>query len=109
MKQITTDDMDGNGAVEALVLYPDGTAEWKLERADEVYRNSGKFLDWRHTPEWVGEEESESYTADDFAYALAQLTDDCELDWVRKITGLSYDECEKIMRIAFAAQQRVFK
>ena len=108
MKQITTDDMDGSGAVEVLVLYSDGSTEWKLERADEVYRNPGKFLDWRHTPEWVGKEESESCTADDFAYALAQLTDDCELEWVRKVTGLSYDECEKIMRISFAAQRRVF-
>jgi dihydrodipicolinate reductase len=49
------------------------------------------------------------YTIDDFAYALAQLTDDCDLEWIRGTTGLSYDECEKIMRIAFAAQQRVFK
>jgi len=48
------------------------------------------------------------YSTDDFAYALAQLTDDCELDWVRKITGLSYDECEKIMRISYAAQRRVW-
>lgn len=48
------------------------------------------------------------YTTDDFAYALAQLTDDCDLEWVRKITGLSYDECEKIMRISYAAQRRVW-
>lgn len=49
------------------------------------------------------------FTIDDYAYALAQLTDDCEFEWIRQITGLSVDECEKIMEIAFAAQRRTWK
>jgi len=48
------------------------------------------------------------YTMDDFVYALAQLTDDCDLEWILGTTGLSYDECEKIMRISYAAQRRVW-
>lgn len=49
------------------------------------------------------------YDENDFAYALAQLTDDCDHGWIRNTTGLSHDECDKIMRIAYAAQKRVFK
>jgi len=48
------------------------------------------------------------YTIDDFAYALAQLTDDCEPAWVREVTGLSHDECDRITLIAHAAQRRTF-
>ncbi len=54
-------------------------------------------------------ESEDDYTADDYAYALAQLTDDCEFEWIRQITGLSVDECDKIMRISYAAQQRTWK
>jgi hypothetical protein len=108
MKQITTDDMDVYGAVEVLVTYPDGSSEWKLERADEVHRHPEKFSDWRHTSDWQPPNAVESYTIDDFAYALAQLTDDCEAQWVKDITGLSHDECDKIMRIAYAAQRRTW-
>jgi len=52
---------------------------------------------------------NDRFTIDDYAYALAQLTDDCEFEWVRQVTGLSYDECDKIMQIAYAAQQRSWK
>jgi phage tail sheath gpL-like len=48
------------------------------------------------------------YTREDFAYALAQLTDDCELEWIRTITGLSWDECDEIWRICHAAQSVTF-
>lgn len=51
----------------------------------------------------------QSYDENDFAYALAQLTDDCDHQWIRDTTGLSHDECDKILRIAYAAQKRVFK
>jgi hypothetical protein len=51
---------------------------------------------------------NDEFTIDDFAYALAQLTDDCEQQWVKDITGLSHDECDKIMRIAHAAQRRTW-
>ena len=108
MKQITTDDMDVHGAVEALVIYPDGGSEWKLVRADEVYHHPEKFSDWRHTSDWQSPSAVESYTIDDFAYALAQLTDDCEQQWVREITGLSHDECDRILRISHAAQRRTW-
>ncbi len=54
-------------------------------------------------------ESEDDYTTDDYAYALAQLTDDCEFEWIRQITGLSVDECDKIMRISHAAQQRTWK
>ena len=109
MKKITTDDMDVYGAVEALVQYPDGQTEWVLERADQVHRYPEHFLDWRHTANWISPKEEESFTIEDFAYALAQLTDDCELEWIRKVTGLSQDECDKIMRISYAAQKLTFK
>lgn len=56
-----------------------------------------------------GGEGEQSYDENDFAYALAQLTDDCDHGWIRNTTGLSHDECDKIMRIAYAAQKRVFK
>lgn len=52
---------------------------------------------------------TDNFTADDYAYALAQLTDDCEMDWIKRITGLSDDECYKIMEIAYAAQRRTWK
>jgi hypothetical protein len=109
MREITTDDMDIHGAVEALVQYSDGQKEWVLERADQVYHHPEKFLDWRHTSNWISPKEEESFTIEDFAYALAQLTDGCESEWVRKVTGLPNDECEKIMRISYAARLRTFK
>ena len=49
------------------------------------------------------------FTADDYAYALAQLTDDCEHEWIHQITGLSHDECDRIMRISHAAQRRTWE
>jgi dihydrodipicolinate reductase len=52
--------------------------------------------------------ENDEFTIDDFAYALAQLTDECDYEWVRGTTGLSHDECLKIMQIAFVAQKRVW-
>jgi len=52
---------------------------------------------------------SDSFTADDYAYALAHLTDDCEYEWIRQTTGLSHDECDKIMQVAYAAQRRTWE
>lgn len=52
------------------------------------------------------QDENEEFTVDDFAYALAQLTDDCEPMWIKQITGLSDDECFKIFQIAHAAQRK---
>ena len=58
---------------------------------------------------FMDQTQNDRFTIDDYAYALAQLTDDCEFEWVRQVTGLSYDECDKIMQIAYAAQQRTWK
>ena len=58
---------------------------------------------------FMDQTQNDRFTIDDYAYALAQLTDDCEFEWVRRATGLSYDECYKIMEIAYAAQQRTWK
>ena len=52
---------------------------------------------------------SDPFDIDDYAYALAQLTDDCEFEWIRQITGLSVDECEKILEISHAAQRRTWQ
>jgi hypothetical protein len=108
MKKITTDDMDIYGAVEALLRYEDGEEEWKLVHSQDVYRYPERFLDWRHTPDWVSPEQEEQFDIDDYAYALAQLTDDCEFALVRETTGLSDDEWKRIMRISHAAQKRAF-
>jgi len=50
----------------------------------------------------------DNYTTEDFIYALAQLTDGKNPEDIRYNTGLSWDECEKIIDIGIAAQKRTF-
>lgn len=54
-------------------------------------------------------ESGDQFTIDDYAYALTMLTDGCEFEWIRKITGCSYDECDKIWAICYAAQKRFWE
>jgi hypothetical protein len=50
----------------------------------------------------------DNYTTEDFIYALAQLTDGQTPEDIRYITGLSHTECDKIIDIGIAAQNRTF-
>lgn len=50
----------------------------------------------------------DNYATEDFIYALAQLTDGQKPEDIRYSTGLSWDECVKIIDIGIAAQNRIF-
>jgi len=91
----------------ARFLYSRGSAEGTRVTLEKVFTFCVTGFQVLYNS-FMDQTQNDRFTIDDYAYALAQLTDDCEFEWVRQVTGLSYDECDKIMQIAYAAQQKVW-